>query len=142
MRRLLVLVALAGLALAHETRTFGDYRVVIGFLYNPAVVGQLNSLDLRVQMGDQPVTGLEKTLKVFLIAPNGEEMLLELRRAHGQPGVYRGWFIPTVAGNYAFRLEGCLGPGVCVQEVFSKFYHSPQAVMDPQVYMHPKPSGR
>lgn len=140
MRRwIAVLGGLVALAWAHEVREVQGYRLVVGLLYNPAVVGQLNALDLRVQQGDKGLEGLEKSLKAFLVAPSGEEMELELHPAHGQPGAYRGWFIPTVAGNYTFRLEGCLAPGVCVKEVFAKYYHWPQAVMDPGFFQFPKP---
>lgn len=128
-------------ALAHESRQVGEYRIVIGFLQNPAFAGFPNSVDLRVTRGDQPVEGLEKSLKVELIAPNGERMLLELGRAKGQPGYYRGWFIPGVAGNYQFRVYGRIGD-LQVDETFSQFYHSKQAVLDPREYTLPKDGGQ
>ncbi|KOX89318.1 hypothetical protein BVI061214_00476 [Thermus aquaticus] len=138
-RRLLtaLLVALAALALAHESRQVGPYRIVIGFLYNPAFAGFPNSLDLRVTEGDKPVEGLEKTLIVEIIAPNGEAFQVDLRRAHGQPGYYRGWFIPGVSGNYVWRVRGRIGD-LEVNETFSKFFHSKEAVLDPREYTVPK----
>lgn len=128
-------------ALAHESRQLGEYKVVIGFLNNPAFAGFPNSVDLRVMKGDQPVEGLEQTLQVELIAPKGEKMLLELRKAHGQPGYYRGWFIPGVPGDYQFRIFGKIG-GLEVNETFAKFFHSKQAVLDPKEYTLPKPTGQ
>ncbi|WP_135257313.1 hypothetical protein [Thermus caldilimi] len=140
MRWVIWLLMLTGLwTLAHESRQVGEYRVVIGFLQNPAFAGFPNSVDLRVTRGDQPVEGLEKTLRVELIAPNGERMLLELSEAHGQPGYYRGWFIPGVPGNYQFRIFGKIGD-LEVDETFARFYHSKQAVLDPKEYTLPKPA--
>jgi hypothetical protein len=110
---------------------------VIGFLYNPAFAGFPNSLDLRVTEGDKPVEGLEKTLIVEIIAPNGEAFQVELRRVKGQPGYYRGWFIPGVNGNYVWRVRGRIGD-LEVNETFSKFYHSKEAVLDPREYTVPK----
>ncbi|MCS6867969.1 hypothetical protein [Thermus sp.] len=136
---MLWLFVLGSLALAHESRTVGPYRIVIGFLYNPAFAGYPNSLDLRVTQEGNPVQGLERTLVAEIIAPNGERFRVELRPAHGQPGVYRGWFIPGVPGNYVWRLYGKIGD-VSLDETFSRYYHSEPAVLDPKEYTVPRGS--
>src|SRR5256714_7989297 len=58
------LLLTSGTAYAHERRTVGPYQFVVGWLNEPAYVGQLNSLDLRITdtRNTQPVSGLEKTL--------------------------------------------------------------------------------
>ena len=52
-------------AQAHENRVIGKYKLTVGWLDEPALLNQLNSLDLRVVVSDtqKAVEGLEKTLK-------------------------------------------------------------------------------
>ncbi|GLV48444.1 hypothetical protein TJA_15970 [Thermus sp. LT1-2-5] len=138
---LLGLLALAW-AWAHESRTVGPYRLVVGFLQNPAFAGYPNSLDLRVTTLDgKPVEGLERTLKAEIVAPNGERLAVELIPVHNQPGYYRGWFIPTLPGDYAWRIVGVIGD-LSVDETFTRFYHSKTAVLDPEAFSVPKPLTR
>ncbi|BDG17481.1 hypothetical protein [Thermus brockianus] len=134
----LVVVLLLAVGLAHESRQVGPYKLVVGFLQNPAFAGYPNSLDLRVTTSDgKPVEGLEKTLRAEIIAPNGERFEVEVRPVHGQPRFYRGWFIPTLAGNYVWRIFGQIGDLV-VDESFGKFFHSEVAVLDPDRYSVPR----
>ena len=53
-----------GVALAHESRVVGKYKFVVGFLNEPALLNQPNSLDFRVTVSDtaKPVEGLDKTV--------------------------------------------------------------------------------
>ena len=66
------LLIFSGHAYAHERRTVGPYQFVVGWLNEPAYVGQLNSLDLRISDTRQnpaaAVSGLEKTLTADLAA--------------------------------------------------------------------------
>src|SRR5690606_32924961 len=48
---LLMALAAAPGASAHERRAVGDYEIVIGFLNEPAIVEEPNGLDLRVSRG-------------------------------------------------------------------------------------------
>ena len=80
--------ALAGLALAvaglpavvsaHETRTVaGKYKFVVGFLTEPPIGNQPNGIDLTVTdaSSNQPVLGLEKTLKAqILVGSDSQEL--------------------------------------------------------------------
>ncbi|MEZ0321025.1 MAG: hypothetical protein ABWJ63_03740 [Thermus sp.] len=135
---LLVGLWVLALACAHESRNVGPYRLVVGFLQNPAFAGYPNSLDLRVTtLEGKPVEGLEKTLKAELIAPNGERFAVELSPVHNQPGYYRGWFIPTLPGDYAWRIAGVIGD-FPIDETFTRFFHSRTAVLNPGEYSVPR----
>jgi hypothetical protein len=107
-----------GTASAHERRTVaGDYTFVVGFLKEPAFQDETNGIDLRVtKSGDQPVEGLEKTLKAeVVVGPN--TLPLDLNPRFRVPGAYNGEFVPTRPGTYSFRFTGTI-EGQPVNEVF------------------------
>lgn len=122
-------------AAAHETREVaGEYQFVVGFLEEPAFVGDRNGLSLEVTVpeaeeaspaaggemdhhGGAGVEGLAGTLRAEVIY--GEEsMELELSPAFGEPGAYRSVFFPTAEGDYTFRIFGEID-GVAVDESFT-----------------------
>ena len=120
-------------ALAHERRTVGDYQFVVGFLNEPSLVDQPNSLFLRITLateatpateeeeeaGGTPIEGAEETLNAEVIVGGGAiTKTLELEPAFGEPGVYEGRFIPTAVGDYTFRIFGEIN-GDAIDESFS-----------------------
>jgi hypothetical protein len=125
--RLFGVVVLVGLALtflapgsasAHERRTVGgDYTFVVGFLKEPAFEGETNGIDLRVsKAGDQPVEGLEKTLKAEVVV-GGATLPLEFKPRFRVPGAYDANFVPTRPGTYIFHFSGSV-EGTPVDERF------------------------
>lgn len=98
----------SGHAYAHERRTVGPYQLVVGWLNEPAYLGQLNSLDLRVTdtRNTQPVAGLEKTLTADVAAGGLSPYTLRVSARFGTAGAYNGWIMPTVAGTYTFHIKG------------------------------------
>ncbi len=123
------LVLLAGAAFAHQSIEVGSHRVIAGYLVNPAYTGQLNGLDLMVRDAEgELVPNLEQALTVVLIAPGGAELELTVREG-SEPGRYTADFIPTVAGNYMFRISGFIGD-VEFEELFDHVAHSEPPVMD------------
>jgi hypothetical protein len=113
----LALAVLApGTASAHERRAVGDYTFVVGFLKEPAFEGETNGIDLRVTRGDQPIEGLEQSLKAEVIV-GAQTMPVSLRPRFRQPGAYDGHFVPTRAGSYTFRFTGTID-GLAVDERF------------------------
>ena len=102
------LLLFSGTAYAHERRTVGPYQFVVGWLTEPAYVGQLNSLDLRVTdtRSGQPVSGLEKTLTADVSAGGLAPFKLEVSARFGTAGAYNGDVMPTVVGTYTFHLVG------------------------------------
>ena len=99
-------------AAAHETRMVGPYTFIVGWVNEPAVVGQSNGLDLTVTEtdGDKAVEGLEKTLKAEVITGGGAKTRgLELAPDGDQPGHYTSGFVPTRVGDYTFHISGMAG---------------------------------
>ncbi len=97
----------SGVVLAHENRAVGKYRVTVGFVTEPALMGQPNAIDFRVVVSDtqKPVEGLEKTVKAEVIF-GGRTLPVALASRFGQHGAYAGYFIPTKAGTYIFHFTG------------------------------------
>jgi hypothetical protein len=102
------LLILSGPAFAHERRNVGPYQLVVGWLTEPAYIGQLNSLDLRItdSRNTQPVSGLEKTLVADVAAGGLAPFPLTLSARFGTPGAYNGVVMPTAAGSYTFHITG------------------------------------
>jgi hypothetical protein len=103
------LAVFAGPAAAHERRAVGPYTFVVGWIVEPAYVGQINALDLTVTetTSTKAVEGLEKTLKADLITGGGAAtMPLTVAARFGLPGKYQGQVIPTKIGDYTFHITG------------------------------------
>ena len=72
---LFALISAPPIALAHERRTLGagKYDVVVGWDIEPAYVGEKNAASIRIaRVGTnpaEPVTGVDKTLKVDISIP-------------------------------------------------------------------------
>ena len=99
-------------AAAHERRNIGPYTFVVGWIVEPAYVGQLNALDLTVTetASTKAVEGLEKTLKAELITGGGAAVMpLTVASRFGLPGKYQGQVLPTKVGDYTFHITGTVG---------------------------------
>jgi hypothetical protein len=99
-------------AAAHETRMVGPYTFIVGWVNEPAIVGQSNGLDLTVTetAGDKAVEGLDKTLKAEVITGGGAKTRsLELTADSDVPGHYTSGFVPTRLGDYTFHISGTAG---------------------------------
>jgi hypothetical protein len=111
---ILIVVASLGIysghAYAHERRMVGPYQFVVGWLTEPAYLGQLNSLDLRISDTRQnpagPVSGLEKTLTADVAAGGLTPFPLTVTARFGTAGAYNGVVMPTVKGTYTFHITG------------------------------------
>ena len=102
----------AGPAAAHDRRGVGPYTFVVGWIAEPAYVGQLNALDLTVTetASAKAVEGLEKTLKADLISGGGAATTpLVIAARFGLPGKYQGQVVPTKVGEYTFHITGTVG---------------------------------
>ncbi len=92
------------------------YSFTIGSLNEPVAVDDKTGLDLRVanmagHLEDDhtttPVVGLDKTLKVELIA-SGKKKILDISPVYNTPGAYKANFIPTVQTTFSYRLFGAI----------------------------------
>jgi hypothetical protein len=116
--------SLAGLSFAHQTIVVGaegaeQYRVIVGMVREPVFTDERNALDLIVRsMDDEPVPGLEASLSVEFVAPNGAVRRLDVRAQYGRPGHYTDDIMLTAAGVYQIRVTGFIG-GIEVDETFA-----------------------
>jgi hypothetical protein len=82
----------------------------VGWLNEPAYVGLMNSLDLRVTdtrvTPAKPVEGLERTLTVDLRTGGLAPLNLKMTARFGAPGAYDGYVMPTATGTYIFTIKG------------------------------------
>ena len=117
-----------GSALAHERRTVGKYTFVVGFLGEPAIVGEPNGIDLRISDAatNEPVDGAEKTLKAAIAFGGLEPKEFPLRARFGLQGSYTADVIPTRAGAYIFTFSGTING----QQVSEKFESGPGRFSD------------
>ena len=123
-------------ASAHESRELGggQYQVEIGFIDEPAFVGEKNGLffhvgkpsaagvgtpapDSGAEGEETPVLGLADTLQAEVIR-GAEKLELELRPSFSDPGSYNGYFFPMAEGDYTFRIFGQI-EGLSVDETFT-----------------------
>ena len=99
-----------GTAAAHERRTVGPYQFVVGWLNEPAYVGLMNSLDMRISdtrvTPAKAVEGLEKTLTVDLQTGGLGSLPLTVTARFGTPGAYNGYVMPSATGTYTFTIKG------------------------------------
>jgi hypothetical protein len=104
-------------ATAHEVRTVAGYRVVVGFIDEPVFVGQKSGLEFFVTKNDQPVAGLEESLKAQ-ITKDGKTRELPISARFGEAGAYQSVFFPTAAGAYTFHITGTI-EGTQIDESFT-----------------------
>jgi hypothetical protein len=107
-------------ASAHERREIGDYQVVVGFIVEPAFVGEKNGVDFRVtRVADsEPVEGVEDTVQVEVTyVPGDQSRTFDLRTIFGDPGHYTADLIATSPGHYRMRFFGNI-EGMEIDETF------------------------
>jgi hypothetical protein len=116
------LVAFAETALAHVDIDVGDgqYVMEVGFRDEPAYLGQPNALYLKVEEyatgGTEPVDDLAGTLSAE-VSKDGETLSRPLVPIGD--GEYEMAFVPTVAGDYTFRVSGTIGDATVDESVTS-----------------------
>lgn len=101
------LMPLSALAHQHAILLIGGdvYEFTIGSLNEPIAVDDKTGVDLRVQSQGAPVTGLEQTLQVELMAGD-ERKVLDLSPVFNTPGSYSAAFYPTEAVPLSYRFFG------------------------------------
>ncbi len=121
---LIALLLLPFAVFAHEHQTFEvngvEYEITIGSLNEPVTVDDKTGVDFRVAKSGpehagegadhdagMPVTGLESTLKVEMIAGDVKKVT-DLSPVFNTPGAYKNAFYPTVATTLSYRVFGDL----------------------------------
>ena len=106
-------------ASAHERRNVGAFTFVVGWVNEPALLNQPNSVDLRITRtaDSAPVTGAEKTLKAEISA-DGQKLNGDLSPRFNTPGAYNLSLTPTKTGSFTFTFTGTL-EGIAINEKFT-----------------------
>lgn len=146
------LIVVSATTSAHERRDIADgqYRLVVGFLDEPAFAGEKNGLDLRVSKLDTaatpaaegenppttPVEGLETTLQAEVFFAD-QSMPLVISASFGEPGSYKSVFFPTQVGDYSFHIYGTI-EGVAIDETFTSGPDTFGPMEDPAELQFPK----
>lgn len=105
--------------LAHEDRPVGPYNFHVGWHVEPALVDQLNAVELTLTTttDGKPVTGAEKNLTVTVSTRGQTSDALTFDPSDETPGLYTASIIPTLTGDYQFHFMGMVGT-TKVDEVF------------------------
>lgn len=98
---------------AHLTQSAGQYDIVVGFVFEPPITGQMNGVFVQIVKTDtkDPIEGLENTLRVTVsyggkvVEPDLRPLLPPL----GRSGQYVADIIPTQPGIYTTRIRGAIG---------------------------------
>jgi hypothetical protein len=119
----LLSLSVPGAALAHERRDVGKLQFVVGWIGEPALVGEPNGIDLRIsdKATGAPVEGAEKTVKITVAFGGGQPKEFPIKARFGQKGAYTADIIPTRTGSYIFTFTGTVGD----QQVNEKFESGP-----------------
>lgn len=128
-------------ALAHESRTVGDYEFVVGFKNEPAFAGDKSGVELRLTdagSSDPVVKGVELEVEV-LFGDESATFPIEpdfVVGAFGEPGAYGANFFPTRPGRYTFHLTGTVG-GQDIDEEFTSGPDTFGDIADPREISFP-----
>jgi hypothetical protein len=130
----------AGSASAHERRNVGPFSFVVGWLNEPALLNQPNSLDLRITRtaDGTPVAGAEKSLKVEIQA-DGQKMNADLAPRFNTPGAYNSNVTPTKTGAFTFVFSGTID-GTPINETFKAGPGTFGLVEEPKGFPQPLPA--
>ncbi len=129
-------------AIAHERRTVGAVNFVVGWLNEPALLNQPNSVDLRISKAADAsaITGAEKTLKVE-IAQGEQKLSLDISPRFNASGAYNAYLTPTKAGVYSFKFTGTID-GANVNETFTSSATTFGSVEEPRAFPADLPSNQ
>lgn len=119
---IIALIFIVAPAAAHEGREVGDYEIVFGWREEPAFAGMMNGPEVFLGLhgaaeGELFPGDVEVSLQAE-VSFGDQSMTLNLRPAYGETGHYVAELVPTLPGDYSFRLTGTIGD-VEVEEVFS-----------------------
>ncbi len=99
-------------AFAHLSKKFGNVTVEVGWLNEPPLVGDLNSVTVQIQKESQKnlsavlnaFSNLSASVKYGTLTKN-----LDFVPSESADGLYEGKLIPTRVGTYSIVLKGDVG---------------------------------
>lgn len=120
---LLMVLLTFGIALAHTGVKAGNYEIEVGWVDEPAVVGQRNAIVVNVSDTTAADKEVDISKLLVTITYGGQTKSLALQPlGEDSKNQYIAPIIPTVAGEYTVQLRGKLGDtdvnaDVAVEEV-------------------------
>jgi hypothetical protein len=105
---------------AHEGREVGEYLISFGWREEPAYAGMMNGPEVFISPHNED-EAFPSDLVVALHAEvsfGDQTTTLNMRQAWQEPGHYIAELVPTMPGDYTFRVFGTIGD-VEVDETFS-----------------------
>ena len=100
------------------TRTVADrFEITVGYLYEPAILGDTNAMRISIQEDGEPISGIGGDL-VAQVEFMDAVRVLNVVESSTEPGVYTGTFIPMMDGEYTFVLSGTID-GVEINERYT-----------------------
>jgi hypothetical protein len=129
-----------GIASAHERRTVGPFTFTVGWLNEPALLNQPNSVDLRITKSadNTPVVGAEKSLKLEIQA-DGQKLAADLTPRFNTPGAYNANVTPTKTGAFTFVFSGSI-EGTSINETFKAGQGTFGSIEEPKAFPQPLPA--
>lgn len=118
------LLLVHGFIAAHESRTAGDYQLIVGWRVEPALVGYPNGAEVTIQLAEGVAGEIESILESEGVALQVEvtfgpaAKVLNLQQDGLQINHLSADLIPTRPGDYTFRIFGTIGE-VAIDETFS-----------------------
>lgn len=97
------------LMLAHEGITVGDYEIVVGWVNEPPVAGQLNGIEIHVSNTssgeEQPVEDISSLNATISYGGQSKELTFE-PAGENAPGEFHAVLLPTIPGQYTVVFGG------------------------------------
>jgi hypothetical protein len=112
----LIALALAPISAAHTPHAVGDYELEIGWLHEPAFVGQPNAVQVTiVDANGDPVTDLALDDLAVVVSTAGQDSAslslvpaFDAEEGVGPLGEYDAVIVPTAPGDYTFHITGSI----------------------------------
>jgi hypothetical protein len=99
-----------GIALAHTTVTAGHYDIEVGWLDEPAAVGQRNAVVVNVSDKNADDKEVDVSKLVVNLSYGGQTKALTLQPlSEDAKNQYIAPILPTIAGQYTVQLRGQVG---------------------------------
>ena len=129
------------LALAHEGVTVGDYEIVVGWVNEPPVAGQLNGIELHVSNissgEEQPVEDISSLTVTVSYGGQSKELTFE-PAGEDVPGEFHAVLLPTIPGKYTVVFGGQLGDTPVDAHVEPEEVAAADSIQFPASYPNPQ----
>ena len=116
---------------AHSVTDVGAYSIIVGWEIEPPIVGERNTMYIDLLKDGQLVAAKDSVLNLQLLF--GDQIKKVLPTQNPETGRYRVTFIPTVAGDFSFQVNGTAGDQAIDVVVTPEPVEQPIALQFPEV---------